>query len=221
MTHTLSRIISYIGHPLLVLTYALLLLLVLDPFAFGVRQLTDQRAILLLFSVFGSSALIPGFGIALLRPLGFMQPSADVPGQQERIAPYIIAGIFYLWLFRNLYGSGQTPPLYVKFVLGATIGLFVAFFINIFNKISAHAVGMGSLTGMLTLSLWHWPGHVLAVPFGGGALEISQNAALAFGVVLAGMVGTARLALGAHTLSGLYRGYVVGFVSLLLANWLI
>jgi membrane-associated phospholipid phosphatase len=204
----------------LVLTYALLFLLATDPFAFGVRQLTDQRAVLLLFSVFGASALIPGFGIALMRPLGFIQ-SAISPTQQERIGPYIVAGIFYLWLFRNLYGSGQTPPLYVKFVLGATIGLFVAFFINIFTRISAHAVGMGSLTGMIALALWQWPGHLLEVPAGGGILEISHNAVLASAVILAGLVGTARLALGAHTPSGLYRGYIVGFLTTLLANWLI
>ena len=38
-------------------------------------------------------------------------------------------------------------------MLGATIALFIAFFINIFSKISAHAVGMGGLVAMVLISI--------------------------------------------------------------------
>ena len=73
MNATLARVLSYAGHPLLILTYILLLLMSINPYAFSVRSLDDQRAILLLLSVFSTTFLIPGFGVALLKPLGFIR----------------------------------------------------------------------------------------------------------------------------------------------------
>jgi membrane-associated phospholipid phosphatase len=41
---------------------------------------------------------------------------------------------------------------------------------------------------------------------------------LAIAIVLAGLVGAARLALGAHTPADLYRGYAAGMAAVLLAG---
>ena len=38
--------------------------------------------------------------------------------------------------------------------------------------------------------------------------------------MLAGLVGTARLALGAHTPADLYRGYAAGVGAVVIAYWL-
>lgn len=217
MNKTLAHLLSLLGHPLLMLTYALLLLLALNPYAFSVRSVTDKPAALLLLSVFTTTFMLPGFGVALMKPLGLVK-SLALEDKQERIGPYILSGVFYLWLFKNLASGGQTPALYTTFVLGATIGLFFAFFVNIFTKISAHAVGMGGLVAMLLLTNREWGGGVLGLPVFGGVAQLSLNVVLALAVIAAGLVGTARLALGAHAPADLWRGYAAGFVAMLLAG---
>lgn len=217
MNRTLAHFFSIVGHPLLMLTYSLLLLLALNPYAFSVRSLTDKPAMLLLISVFTTSFVLPGFGVALLKPLGLVK-SLALADKQERIGPYILSGVFYLWLYKNLASGGQAPALYTTFVLGATIGLFFAFFVNIFTKISAHAVGMGGLIAMLLMTGSVWGDTVFNIPMFGGAVQLSLNVVIALAVILAGLVGTARLALGAHTPADLYRGYAAGFVAMLLAG---
>jgi hypothetical protein len=212
----LARVISFFGHPLLILTYMLLLMLALNPFEFGVREITEQRAMLLLISVFSTTFLIPGAGVALMKPLGLIK-SLEMEDKQERIGPYIVTGVFYLWLFKNLHSGIAIPNIYTCFVLGATLGLFFAFFANIFTKISAHATGMGGFVTMILITAFTWPNHTLQV----GNLHLSLVAVVGIAVVLAGIVGTARLALNAHTPTDLLRGYGVGVLGVVLAYWLI
>jgi branched-subunit amino acid transport protein AzlD len=217
MNRNLAQIFSVLGHPMLVLTYVLLLMMAINPYAFGVRHLGEQRAVVLLFSVFSTSFLIPAVGVAMMKPLGLIK-SLQMYDKQERIGPYIVTGVFYLWLFKNLLSAGQTPPLLAKFVLGATIGLFLSFFINIFTKISAHAAGMGGLIAMLVILAFNWGNMALGLSLFGGTLEFSLLPVLALAVVAAGLVGTARLALGAHVPADLYRGYAIGIAAVVIAQ---
>ncbi len=218
MPRSLALLLSIIGHPLLVPTYALLLLLSIDPYAFGVHSMHDKQAVFLIISVFTTSALIPGIGIAVMKPLGFVH-SLESPDRQDRTGPYIVTGVFYLWLFKNLSAGTQVPKIYLICLLGATIGLFLAFFINIFTKISAHATGMGGLAGMLLLTAFLWPGQALSFPVFGGVVQISLTAAAAGMVLIAGLVGSARLVLKAHVLQDLWQGYAVGISAVWLAKW--
>lgn len=202
---------------MLVLSYALLLLMAINPFAFGVYRMGEKQAVLLLLYVFTTTALIPGIGIAIMKPLGFIK-NLESPERMERIGPYIVIGIFYLWLFKNLLSGGQVPTLYLNCVLGATIALFVAFVINIFTKISAHATGMGGLVGMLFLTAWEWPGSTLDFSALGFSVQLSLTAAIAIMVLLAGLVGSARLTLKAHVPADVWQGYAVGVLSVWVAK---
>lgn len=220
MSRAFARFLSFVAHPLLVLSYVLLLQMALDPCSFGARQMSDPQSVVLLMSVFVCTVVLPGFAVALMKPLGLIK-SLEMEDKQDRIGPYIVSGVFYLWLVKNLLSDGQTPQLYVIFALGATIGLFLAFLINIFSKISAHAVGMGGLVAMLLFLVVDWNDAGIVVPLPGGGLQISTFVVLILGIVLAGLVGTARLALKAHEPADIYRGYAVGFVSILLAAWVV
>lgn len=210
MLRMLARIISILFHPLLIVTYMLVLLLLINPYLFGVSRVGDQASKLLILQVFLSTFFIPAFAVAMLRFMGMIE-SMEMKTRQERIGPYIITGIFYLWMFRNFLDNSQIPTAFTSFMLGATIGLFLAFFINIFTKISAHAVGMGGLLGMvvITLLLFSYDTFSMNLPF--GVFEVSMSAVLAIAVLLAGLVGTARLLLQAHEPMDLYGGYLVGF----------
>jgi hypothetical protein len=218
MSRPIALILSFIGHPLLVLTYVLLLMMWANPFAFGVGNLTEKRALILFMAIFVCTAFLPIVGLLLMRALGFVK-SNGATDKQERIGPYIMSGVFYLWLFKNLLSGNQTPLIYTAFVLGATISLFLAFFINIFTKISAHATGMGAFVAMLLVLGQQWAETAGYISVGGWTL--SWLVVIALGVVLAGAIGVARLSLSDHEPADIYRGYAAGAVAVFVATSLL
>lgn len=220
MNTGIAKFFSFIGHPMLVLFYMLLLLMAVNPFAFGIRSIADPKAVVLLISVFGITVLIPGIGVALMKPLGLIK-SLQMPDRQDRTGPYIVAGVFYLWLVKNLMSLGSTPPLFIKFAVGTTICLFLAFFINIFIKVSVHGSGMGGLVTMVLCTMFAWPDAVLVISAMGSSVVISLFFILILAIVLAGLVGTSRLALGAHTPVELALGYVLGCTAALIGQVLV
>jgi membrane-associated phospholipid phosphatase len=106
----------------------------------------------------------------------------------------------------------------MEFVLGATIGLFLAFFINIFTKISVHAVGMGGLIAMCIILIFEWSRSILPLQFSQSLWTVDFQLILLLSIILAGLVGMSRLALHAHTPADLYRGYVAGFAAVFIAT---
>lgn len=214
----LAKIISVLFHPLLILTYMLVLFLLVNPYVFGIHSIQEPFGMQLILRVFLSSFFIPMVAVLMLRFTGLVQ-SLEMPERQERIIPYIVTGIFYLWLFRNLVDNTTIPRLFSSFALGTTISLFLAFFINLFSKISAHAVGMGGIIGMIVLLMNYFPEYkVVQLPWGSeDFLEISTTMVLMLALVLAGLVGSSRLSLKAHEPMDLYGGYFVGFVGQMIA----
>lgn len=217
MLKPVAQVISILFHPLLIVTYMLVLLLLINPYLFGVYSIGDEFSRVLILQVFLSTFFIPGFAVAMLRFTGLIS-SLELKTKQERIGPYVITGMFYIWMFRNFLGNAQVPTAFSAFLLGAAIGLFIAFFINIFSKISAHAVGMGGLLGMVIITLLLFSHDTFLINLGSiGAYEVSMYWVLMLTVLLAGLVGTARLILQAHEPTDLYGGYLVGFVSQFIA----
>jgi hypothetical protein len=218
MSRPIALLLSFLGHPLLILTYLLLLMMWANPYAFGVSSITEKRAIILFTAIFVCTAFLPIVGLLLMRALGFVKNNS-VTDKQDRIGPYIMSGVFYLWLFKNLLSGNQTPLIYTAFVLGATIGLFLAFFINIFTKISAHATGMGALVAMLLILSLRWAETTGYIVVGGWAL--SWLVVMTIGIAFAGAVGVARLSIGNHEPADIYRGYAAGAVAVFFASMLL
>jgi len=215
MLRIAAHIISLLFHPLLMVTYMLVLLLLINPYLFGVNSVLDRTYLLLL--VFLSTFVIPGFAVTMMRTLGLVQ-SIQLKTRQERIGPYIATGIFYLWMVRNFWDNPDIPTAYTSFVLGATMGLFLAFLINLFTKISAHAVGMGGLLAMVIITMWLFSYGTFTVNLGSmGSYEVSMYIVLSLVILLCGIVGTSRLLLDAHDPRDLYGGYLVGFLSQFIA----
>lgn len=211
MLRTVAKIISFFFHPLIILTYSLILLLLVNPYIFGVNSIAFQSRLILL--IFLSTFMLPAFSVFMMRNLGLVN-SMQLETKQERIGPYIITGVFYLWMFVNFKDNPTIPTAYTIFVLGATIALFIAFFINIFSKISTHTVGMGGLIGMvvITMALYSYESFTINPPLV-GSIELSMNFLLMIVILLAGLVGSARLILDAHSNKELYMGFIVGLFS--------
>ncbi len=208
MLRFIAYFFSIVFHPLLMLTYMLLLLLLINPYLFGVHQLGANTHLILL--IFLSSFVIPAFAVGMMKALDMID-SLEMKTKTERIGPYIVTGILYLWLFQNMLYNPDIPGAYKIFVLGATIGLFMAFFFNLFTKISMHALGMGGLLGMTILTMLLFSYNTFTIDLGSfGLLEMSTSALLMIVILLAGIVCTSRLILKAHSLQDLYSGFIIG-----------
>ncbi|OAV46011.1 hypothetical protein A3850_018925 [Lewinella sp. 4G2] len=205
-------IVSGIFHPLFVPTYMFLLLVMIKPFLFGSNDFGSERTLLTLLMMVLYTAVIPVISIIIMRLLN-MVSSIMMEDKMERIGPLLMVMIIYFWIYYNLSQEPQTPTIFSAFLLGVVIGLAVAFVINVMDKISLHAVGMGGLAGMAMISAWIFRGEGIDI----GSLSISVPLVALIVILLAGLVGTARLALKAHDNFQLYTGYTVGFLSQFIA----
>ena len=148
----LAICISNLFHPLLVLTYMLILSILINPYAFGVSQIGEGKTSLYLLSIFGSTVVLPAISILLMKNLD-MIGSWDMKDRMDRIGPFLAAGMWYISLCYNFYQLPDMPILVKSAFVGVTIALFFAFFLNLFSKISIHAVGMGALIGFVLVSM--------------------------------------------------------------------
>ncbi len=212
-----AKFVSGILHPLFVPTYALVLLLLVNPYLFGVNSLWGRS--MLIWQIFLMTFFMPLLVVFLMSRLK-MVSSIHLPEREERIGPYIATGIFYLWIFVNLNNSDLVPRPYVAFMLGSVFALFLAFFFNNFTKISAHAIGMGGLIGFILLGLTAWHYEYFWIQGGSwGPWELRLSRVFVFVVLLAGIVGSARLLLKAHTHTQVAMGFLAGLAAQYIA-WL-
>ncbi len=217
MLKRLAYLLSVIFHPLLIPTIMLFLLLLINPYLFNINDISEEAGRFNLLLIFLYTFFIPAVSIIVLYFLGWIS-SPSIPDRQERIAPYLITGMLYLWVFYNFYREQQMPTAYVSFMLGTVIALFLAFFLNLFTKISAHTVGMGGLVGMVLITLlWFSYGAFTFQVRWLGTVEMSVSTLLLIVIFLAGLVGSARLLLNSHNLNDLFGGYLVGFIAQLVA----
>lgn len=213
----LAQGVSVLLHPLLIPTYMLVLLLLVNPFLFGINSIGERNGRLTLLMVFLYTFFVPMISVIVMRFLGMMK-SLEMTDRTERIGPFLVTGVLYLWIFYNFWNSPVIPTAYTAFMLGVVIALFAAFFVNLFSKISLHAVGMGGLVAMVGITMLLFSGSSFTLALGEwGTYSVSVTLLLVLVVFLAGLVGTCRLFLQAHEPIDLYGGYLVGFTAQLLA----
>lgn len=186
----------------------LVILMAINPYLFGYRNLESGLNLILI--VFFSTFFIPAVAVLLMKMLGLVD-DVSLSVKQQRTGPYIITGVFYLWMFRTLVSNPNIPEPYKVFILGAVISLFLAFLINIFSKISMHTTGMGGLIGMLLICLFYYqyPNFWLNFP-GPENFQLDTRYLLMAVLLLSGLVGTSRLFLKAHSSEQVFGGYFVG-----------
>jgi len=215
MVRFLAYFFSVVFHPLLMVTYMLIILLVVNPYMFGVNGV--QGGMLIIIKIFLYTFVIPAFAVFMMKSLDLID-SIEMKTKSERIGPYIITGILYMWAFRTILDNPDIPSAYKLFVLGATIGLFVAFFFNLFTKVSMHALGMGGLLGMIIITSLLYSYDTFVFQLGSlWIVEMSMNALMMIVIVLSGIVCTSRLLLKAHNLQDLYSGFIIGLAAQFLA----
>lgn len=188
------------------------LLMIINPYAFGISSIGEKRSGLLIIYVFIQATLIPGIAISLMKVLGLVR-NLDMQNPTGRIGPFIAAGVLYLWLYINFSRLPEIPLGFKVAALGVIIALFTSFLINLFTKISIHATGMGGLIGMImnTMLLFSYSNFQI------GNHSFSMYGLLFAAILMAGLVGSARMILKNHQPKDLINGYLVGFSAQLIA----
>ncbi len=212
MTKMLAKGFSVVFHPIFILPYLFFFCWISCTHLF---DLIDDMALVQLIVYFIVSAVVlPLVGIVLLKKLELVKTN-EMESRYERIGPLIITGMLYAWLSVNFYRSnGNVPDPITLVTIGATLALFIAFFLNNFFKVSLHAVGIGGLIMGSIIMAMNWSyGYVMW--FGGSSLHIIALVILI--LVLSGLVLSSRMYLGAHNLSQIYHGFVVGVLGQVIA----
>ncbi len=164
-----------------------------------------------------TAVVIPGIAILLMYGIGLIK-SISLQERTDRIGPLMITTVAYLWLFLNIRTHNAIPGLFSAFVLGALISLIISFFINNFQKISLHAVGMGGFM----IALFHF---LLTNGRPYTTIDISDSYILTIHsvvfmvslIILLGAVLSSRLYLRAHNLQDVFGGVMVGVIGQLLS----
>lgn len=203
LIRALAHFFSYIFHPLFIPAYVTAFLLFIDPYSFA--GVPGYKKIFRLIAIFFNTAFIPGFAVFLMWRLKLIQ-SMQLRTQKERIIPYAAAMIFYFWAWYVFRNQNDNPQPFLDFLLGSFLGVCAAWFLNIVNKVSMHAIGVGGLATFFLLQAF-------------GTQDVT-GIYFSFAILIAGAVCTSRLIVSDHTPGEIYLGFFSGALCQLLAMWL-
>ena len=86
---SIAQLISWVFHPLMILTYMICLLMIINPYAFGINRLGEGRSSLIIIYVFLQATLIPAIAISMMKTLGLVPNLNDMGDRTARIGPFI------------------------------------------------------------------------------------------------------------------------------------
>lgn len=193
-----ANLISFLFHPLLMVTYGVVLALT---FTFLAIYPLNMK-LLIAGGVFVSTAVIPGLFIFLLVKNG-AAVDIELSNRKERLVPYLIFITSILVCVFFLYKM-LMPFWLLAMLMGACVALVIALVINFYWKISAHAIGIGGLLGgIMGVARIHM---------------INPYWAFISVFVIAGLVATSRIFLKRHTPMQVYAGFSLGFICTFVAS---
>ncbi|MBC8045373.1 MAG: hypothetical protein H7Y00_01115 [Fimbriimonadaceae bacterium] len=199
MKNFFGHFISIVFQPLFLPLYGTLYIIYSNPYMFPDKFENYQNILRIALNTFFFPAVI----VLLLYKLKFVK-GVNLKNRQDRIIPYVAAMMCYIWTF-YVYYHEQLNPTITFILLGSCISIFLAFMINtLVMKVSMHTTGGGGLVAMM----------LILIPFS------YFNPLLIFiiSILVAGAIGSARLALHAHTTREVYYGYLIGFFSFMIAT---
>lgn len=191
----IANILSWLFVPLLMPTYGILLI-----FNLSILSLAPtQTKVLYTLIVFGANFLLPMLMVVILKKMKLID-DIGLNGRRERVIPYVITIICLLGTGWFLHMKGA--PLWVAmFFAGGALAGLINMIVNFWWKISAHAAGIAGIVAMLIQIVKE------GFPVPGTTLWIVAT------IILAGLLCSARVWLGRHTLMQVLAGTAVGFLS--------
>lgn len=193
---SLSRVFSFIFHPLFMTLAALLFLYNVLPEQFS--QFSHQRFGRWLRELALYTVLLPLVSILLFRWSGLIS-NALMHRPRDRSLPLVATMIFYILAYWAFSYQHHGPPVLRSLLLGSSCAIIIMFVVNIFYKVSVHTTAVAIL-----------PGILLALMLNN---DVSLGSFLTFATLIALFVGVIRWVLGAHTLGQILLGYIIGVLT--------
>lgn len=187
-----ASVVSYIFHPVFMTTIMAIALYKLTPVSFAGVDATSVTKWIVMIGLY--TAVYSLILVGLLKALGFIK-SIQMHDAKDRIIPLIGMMVFYWWV-QHVFKNIGTPFILQVLLKGSFWGLIVLFIANIFFKVSLHTAAAGGMIGILLVLMFTSPVN-MAVPF-------------FIALVIAGIIGTARMILGAHRIWEIWIGYFIG-----------
>ncbi len=189
-----ARLNSYLFHPIFAPLVSLYLLFELPIYLNYKLNETYQHYV---YAIISLNLIVIPLLINLYLKKKKMISSLSMPDVNERVLPYLISCIFFTLTF-FLLQEISLPDFYLKVFQAACLSVLTLLVLAILKqKISAHMVGLGGIIGMLSL---------VSVFFG-----LDLSIVMLIFILLAGLTGSSRLYLNAHTLLQVFLGFIIGF----------
>lgn len=190
-----ANIVSWVFVPLLMPVYGILLIFSLSFLSYA----PFHTKLIFTLIVFGANFVVPMLLVLLLKKLGMID-DIGLNGRKERLIPYIITIVCLAGTALFLYVK-MAPVWVAMFYAGGALAGLINLLVNLRWKISAHAAGIAGLVAMLIQVIKEGPSADGMVWWIVGA------------ILTAGVLGSARIWLGRHTLMQVLAGTAVGFLS--------
>ena len=192
-----AQFFSYLFHPLFITSYVIFFLIFVHPLAFAGFDFRDRA--FRFIAIFFTTVFLPLFSVLIAWQLRLGIDSIHLRTQKERIIPYVMVMIFYWWAWHVYDNLPDIPPVAIHFLFGAFLSICVAWFCNIYFKISMHAVAMGGLIMFFCLFSF--------------SDNFTSGIYLSLAIFIAGLVCTSRLILSEHNGFEIYSGLFVGILT--------
>jgi membrane-associated phospholipid phosphatase len=142
-------------------------------------------------------------GVLPALPIWLMMKKGEVNDlfiskREERTMPYLFSFMAYFFWALFMWRTLQFPLFIVAMGMGSSVSIFIIVLINLKWKISAHAAGIGGLSGAIFGVCYR--------------TAINPLWLLVLVLFISGVVSLSRLELKAHTPGQVLAGYVVGFI---------
>ena len=189
-----ARFVSTVFHPFVMPTVTLVLLFLSDGYLHSMPHVFVYMLVVVLVNT-----VAPALSLYLLYRRGHLS-DLEIRSRGERTLPFVIVLAYFALTYILLITS---PALYVPFVyldmwMGLMASLAIALVITRWFKISMHMLGQGGALGSI---------------MGLQALQLIPNWELnAILLLIAGIVGFARIELAVHRHVEVYCGYLLGFM---------
>ena len=191
-----ARVISAIFTPFSIPFLAFLIL-----FLFSyLRIMPIQYKLIVLGVVYCFTILMPTLTIFLFRKINGFSPE-DLGERKRRFMPFLLTITSYVFCLVMMHRL-NIPWYMTGIILAALIMMVICIVVNLKWKLSEHMAGVGAIVGGLVS---------FSALFG-----YNPVGWLCLFILIAGILGSARIVLGHHTLGEVLSGFAVGLICALL-----
>jgi hypothetical protein len=198
METRIAKLVTYVFHPLLLPLYALGLIFQFN--IFHIYIIPDNVRWLIIGMMSIATIAFPFLMMLLFHRRGLIR-SYSLLEREERLYPFAMMALIY-YIMYLLFTNIHLSSIICNFLLGISLIVVLALIINFWWKISMHMMGIGGLTGVFIGIAYKY--------------MIDLQILISVTVLLAGIIGFARLKLNSHKPPEIYSGFLMGVAVMLL-----